>query len=141
MLVASRAVVGMARQVADNGGSASSFHETLQQAVQDMDTNGDGYLNAAEFRGPESLFRKWDANRDGQLTQSEIAEGIQRSAQERALQRNVATALRTQDADRDGVLRPEEMGVRGREFDKIDRDGDGVVNRDELARVYGSEVG
>ena len=87
-----------------------------------------------------ALFRAWDTDHDGLLTHAEIVDGIQQAALERGIAKNVDNAFRLQDADHDGALRPEEMGLLGREFHHFDTNGDGEVSRAELERIYGGEV-
>jgi Ca2+-binding EF-hand superfamily protein len=140
ILAASRALMGMLRQRAEKSDTPTQFSEQLQQAVQQMDANADGYLDATEFQGSAELFRAWDTDRDGLLTQAEIVDGLQHAARERSVAQNVDNAFRLQDADRDGVLQSEEMGLRGREFNRFDTNRDGEVSRTELERAYGGEV-
>jgi hypothetical protein len=48
-------------------------NETPQQIVQRLDTNHDGKVSAAEFKGPRlSAFDKVDTNHDGIVTPAEI---------------------------------------------------------------------
>ena len=54
--------------------------EELGQAAQiymAADTNKDGKLSKDEYFGPNAPFTKWDANKDGALTEAEITAGIQ----------------------------------------------------------------
>mgnify|MGYP001321877762 CR=1 FL=1 len=87
------------------------------------DTNGDGALSLEEFRGAQAdRFAAADADGDGRLTAAELrARGGSR--------------LAAIDADGDGAVSKSEFLAQSAGFDRADRDGDGVLDGQEAARL------
>ena len=42
--------------------------------ISKSDTNSDGKVSKAEFKGPQRIFTRFDTNKDGVLTKEEVAE-------------------------------------------------------------------
>ncbi|RAP41206.1 hypothetical protein BYZ73_11035 [Rhodovulum viride] len=92
------------------------------------DRNGDGALSRTEFETlQKEAFARLDGNGDGRLDAAELsAAGKGRGDGGRAMSR---------DANGDGVVTEAEFVAAGRAFGKLDRNGDGVLFSDELARL------
>jgi Ca2+-binding EF-hand superfamily protein len=119
---------------------------TPDDILKRYDKNGDGYLSREElppFLRPQ--FDKLDRNKDGKLDRQEIA------ATQRLLQRFRAAKLPAAnsaeveqiyqrllklDADGDGkISRAEAKGPLAKQFDKLDTNKDGYLDRSELRRA------
>jgi Ca2+-binding EF-hand superfamily protein len=86
------------------------------------DADDDGRLAAAEFQQP-GLFPAIDADRDGYVTRQEVARA------KRALE--AADFLGRFDLDDDGRVTAAEFGGAQEVFRRADRNGDGVVSRQD----------
>jgi Spy/CpxP family protein refolding chaperone len=53
-----------------------------EQFFQRLDANGDGVLDATEFRGGEEAFKRMDANSDGKVTLEEFRSGMAAAREE-----------------------------------------------------------
>jgi len=101
-------------------GSASIAAAEQQQApmrFQGLDTNRDGRISRAEWRGSDQSFRQHDWNGDGMLSGDEVRPGAARQWGE--------------DGDFDQTRRPEFRNWTERGFANLDRDRDGRVQRSE----------
>ena len=54
--------------------STPSIEEMMQHLIEDKDKDGSGTLDGAEFRISEDLFNQIDTNGDGQLNAEELVE-------------------------------------------------------------------
>lgn len=88
---------------------------------------GDGAypIAKAEFQGPEREFAYADRDQDGQLTEWEYVEFAQRTRAER----------NRFDANGDGDLTAQEMGVTPERFAQLDADRDGKLELWEVRRA------
>jgi hypothetical protein len=93
-----------------------------------LDRNNDGRLSLAEWQGPRDLFERLDLNRDGFLTRDELRQ--HRGDGGDRLDR----FFRTADANGDGRLSRSEWPGDLARFDRLDRNHDGFLTRDELGR-------
>ena len=84
------------------------------------DTNKDGQVTEEEFRGGKTLFAAYDADRDGVLTLEEVkaVKKVESGPNFRAL-----------DRDKDGFVSRQEWEGTQEEFDAVDLDHDGVWSR------------
>jgi hypothetical protein len=98
---------------------------------QAMDTDHDGVITRAEWRGSDEAFRQQDTNHDGVLSGKEVAPLP--STQLSVRQRDELVAQFTR-ADRDGDrrLRRNEWTLDLGSFEQADANGDGVVTRAEF---------
>lgn len=110
---------------------------TRQGMLALYDTNGDGKVDRAEFDAARAeQFARIDANGDGRLDSDEYL-----AEYEDRLDRRIATLgdgsdrqtrvrFGALDTDKDGRMTWEEYMVSGRRiFDRVDRNGDGIVDQ------------
>ena len=119
-----------------------------REFFRQLDANGDGQISSAEVPDQiaerfEQLLERADRNNDGQISEPELM-AVSRQLQARAAERLSPAELRAginrllKQLDRNGDRRisrqeaPRRMAGR---FDRIDRDGNGSLDRDELAPV------
>jgi len=109
--------------------------DRTQMRFREMDTDNDGVITRAEWRGNAQSFREHDTNHDGVLSGDEVWPGGNR----RDGSRREELLARFDRADRNGdgrVARNEWTGST-EAFKRMDGNGDGIVTRDEFLTVAG----
>jgi Ca2+-binding EF-hand superfamily protein len=121
---------------------------TPDKILKQDDKDGDGYLSRDEV--PPFLrlrFDQADLNKDGKLDRKEIAAVVRRLRQRYGLEpplppadspavQAVLERILRQDADKDGkISRAEARGALADNFDKLDVNKDGYLDRSELLRL------
>jgi Ca2+-binding EF-hand superfamily protein len=111
--------------------NAAPRHEEMKVRIEKIDTNGDGKFSreeSAKYKGIAKDFDKIDANKDGYLTKDEMK--AQRA-------KKVAAKLKAIDGDQDGRISRAEADAKtpmiAKHFDKLDRNVDGFIDKDEMA--------
>ena len=96
-----------------------------QSLLNAYDANGDGALDRAEFQvAQRDTFHGLDTNDDGLVTEAELqARG------------DNATNILSRDADGDGALTEAEFLSQAPGFARADKNRDGVLAGQELARL------
>ncbi len=107
-----------------------------------MDTNGDGAVSRAEWRGSVRSFQNHDWNGDGQLSGDEVRIGAQRNSNwetadhaPNRLERYVswtAAGFTNLDHDRNGRITENEWHFDRETFSRVDRNRDGGLDRTEF---------
>ena len=93
-----------------------------------FDRNADGVITLSEFPADRATFDRFDTNRDGVLTKNEVRTRLEdRNASE--------YELRQLDANRDGVISRTEWRGDRTTFDRLDRNGDGVLSSNDRGRA------
>ena len=110
-----------------------------QIRFQSMDTDHDGVITRAEWRGSDQAFRQQDTNHDGVLSGAEVA---QPPAAELRGRRRAEFIAQFEHADRDGDrrLRRNEWTLDLGSFEQADENGDGMVTRAEFLSSRPAEV-
>ena len=104
--------------------------------LEQLDKNKDGYLDRSEV--PERMrerFERMDADKDGKLSRAELGQIAQRVGQAPAARPGAGDPdllFRLLDADNDGKLSRDELQNAPRLLEKLDRNKNGVIERDEL---------
>ena len=103
-----------------------------------MDTDNDGVITRAEWRGSVQSFREHDLNHDNVLSGNEVwpGDGVNR----RDGSRSEEMIARFDRADRNGdgrVARNEWTGTTAA-FKRMDENGDGIVSREEYLAIAGN---
>lgn len=119
------ASLALAALLAASGAALAQGGEGLRR----MDANQDGKLTRAEAQAARAkLFETVDANRDGAVTPEEA-----QAARERARMERQQRAMARLDANKDGrISRDEFVRSEMRMFERMDPDGDGVIDLDAL---------
>jgi len=99
---------------------------------QNLDTNRDGFIQRAEAEAlVQAEFNQYDTDRDNKVSEPELRLIIQQAMQRAAAERQQAEARRRQGLASISDLIDMEM----READRLDKNGDGKVTRDEFIAV------
>ncbi len=91
--------------------------------LEHADADKDGKISKDEFRGPDAAFDRMDANADGFITEDEA-----KAAGDRMRDGRRQAGFARMDADGDGNVTKEEWIAA---FDKLDTNGDGVLNQED----------
>ena len=100
-----------------------------------MDTNRDGVISRSEWRGSANGFRMRDWNGDGRLSGDEVRMGAyppDTSLEARDYRMNANERFDYLDYDNNGVVTEREWDGTLDQFDRLDRNRDGRLTRDEL---------
>ena len=110
------------------GPEREGFRDPLLTAV---DTDHDGALSAAEIAGSSKSLLTLDVNHDGQLTADEMRPRPPAPADQ------AAHLIAESDTNADGKLsRSEAPDFLKSQFERIDKNGDGFIDREELAAFF-----
>ena len=101
-----------------------------QARFKAMDTDNDGKVSRSEFKGPEALYNRLDANADGVIDDQEAAQAYRQMTARASLER-----LKRLDANDDGKITRDEYQGPAALFDRLDTDGDGTLTTEELNRA------
>ena len=111
--------------------NAAPKQDEMKAKLQAIDIDGDGKFSReeiAKYKGIAKDFDKIDTNKDGYLTKDEMK--AQRA-------KKVAAKLKAIDANQDGRISRAEADAKtpmiAKHFDKLDRNGDGFIDKDEMA--------
>src|SRR5262245_28697716 len=118
--------------------AASSAQRVAPMRFQGMDTNRDGVITRAEWRGSARAFRNADWNGDGILSDDEVRPGAERpigtSGRDEppaALNEWTLAYFRTLDLNGDWRLDRSEWRASQELFTRLDRDRNGYLNAGE----------
>lgn len=89
-----------------------------------LDANNNGRIERSEWHSSADAFRWLDRNRDGVLSRAEAVGEEQQTSQ--------TDRFDAIDTNNDGRISPDEWQWSRRSFDQYDRNGDGVLRRNEL---------
>ncbi len=122
----------LAQSNGNGNGRAYGQRDREQMRFAEMDTDNDGVITRAEWRGNVQSFREHDLNHDNVLSGNEVwpGDGVNR----RDGSSREETMVRFDRADRNGdgrVARSEWTGTTAA-FKRMDENGDGIVSREEF---------
>ena len=129
-------------QPVDAGGTAEPQQGQRQQQARfrAMDTNNDGVITRAEWRGNDRSFRNHDWNHDGILSGDELRAGAvppQGNQTDRGFYEWTRAGFRSVDANGDNRITRNEWNYDYELFLRADRNRDNVLT---LAEFLGSEA-
>ncbi len=99
-----------------------------------MDKDDDGKVTKAEFVGPEAMFGRLDADKDGSIGRDEMRKAGAGNAAE------AIAKFRAMDKDGDRMISKTEFTGAPALFDRLDADDDGQLTPQEIRAARG-EVG
>ena len=105
--------------------TAPVLADRIEGQFNKLDVNKDGKVAKDEFFGSESLFDRWDADKDGFLTLDEMRAG--RKAPRKTTE---VVPERKPEKEQKGGKSPKQHGDAL--FQKLDANGDGKITKDEL---------
>jgi Ca2+-binding EF-hand superfamily protein len=123
---------------ADQQEQNENRRDNQQMRFRGMDTDNDGVITRAEWRGNDESFRQHDTNGDGVLSGEELwARAGRQQSQTPDRTRREERLARFNRADRNGDGRISFREWTGSEamFDRMDRNHDEFISRDEFLEV------
>lgn len=115
---------------AGRGAPRGGAQQLVRQAKQ-WDANGDGVIEREEWKGPQPLFTRVDADQDGKVSSKELKK-FAKEAGRRWNNRVSEAAFSRFDENGDGKISADEWKARPELFARFDVDGDGFITRAEL---------
>ena len=101
-----------------------------------LDTNHDGFLSAAEIAAASTSLLTLDRNHDGEITPDEMR------IRQQTPEERVNHLLDEWDTNKDGKISKAEAPDRlQQQFESIDKNSDGYLDRDELLQYFGANNG
>lgn len=98
-----------------------------------MDTNGDGRITRAEWRGNDRAFRNHDWNNDGVLSGDEVrVDNANTASRDESFYDWTDRGFRTLDRNRDGRIARGEWDYDAATFNRADRNNDDSLSRSEF---------
>jgi Ca2+-binding EF-hand superfamily protein len=115
-----------------NGGANGQNRDTREQMrFRAMDTDNDGVITRAEWRGDDQSFREHDLNHDGVLSGEEVSPRVVNDRADRSRREEMTTRFERADRNGDGRIARSEWAGATAAFKRMDEDGDGAVTRQE----------
>lgn len=110
--------------------------DKILEHLKKLDANGDGKIVRDEFPGREEIFQRLDENHDGAITGEEFIAGMKKRQDNLP---PVFSRMARLDTNKDGALSKEEFqtGINTL-FERLDRNGDSILNRDDWKRGPGT---
>jgi Ca2+-binding EF-hand superfamily protein len=124
---------------ADHHAGDDDHHTHMADTFRAADSDGNGSLDREEAKTLPRVaknFERLDTDKDGAVSQEELAAGMKRMhGKSRKMHRKAMAAFQKADADQDGTLDRSEAAAMprvARNFEAIDTDGSGTVSLAEM---------
>jgi len=117
--------------------TSPAFASPAEDAFKRMDTDGNGKVTAVENAAfAETMFKQSDTNYDGQVSAAEC-DSAQAAHGNKVDPKASLRHLQIVDTDRSGQISLSENAAFAQsEFARADKNGDGVLNEDEVEAQY-----
>jgi Ca2+-binding EF-hand superfamily protein len=109
--------------------------EGKEMRFRAMDVDNDGVITRDEWRGNDESFRQHDTNRDGVLSGDEVWVPAGQGTPDRARREERAARFERVDTNGDGRVSVREWTGTRAMFDRMDRNHDEFLSRDEFMDV------
>jgi len=113
-------------------GGAPMSAEDVARRFKEADKNGDGKVTADEFPGPPERFAMIDKDKDGAITQEELAAAMKAMAAGGEGGKGGKRMMMRLDKDGDGKVSRTEFPGGDEGFAKLDKNKDGFITPDEV---------
>ena len=100
-----------------------------------MDSDHDGVIIRAEWRGSTQSFREHDVNHDGVLSGDEVWPADGRNRRDGSRRDELTARFDSADRNRDGHVARSEWTGSTAAFKRMDENGDGLVTREEFLAI------
>jgi Ca2+-binding EF-hand superfamily protein len=120
------------------GNSRSNGQQGDDRDMQfrEMDTDHDGVITRAEWRGSAQSFREHDTNHDGVLSGDELWPNG-RNRRDGSRREEMMARFERADRNGDGRIARSEWTGSTAAFKRMDENGDGIITRDEYLAIVG----
>jgi Ca2+-binding EF-hand superfamily protein len=142
LAVAAALSVPAAAEAQDRGRGAANRVDRQQQNSREgkqmrfrgMDADNDGVITREEWRGNDESFKQQDTNRDGVLSGDEVwvPAGRDQQTPDRLRREERAARFERVDTNADGRVSLREWAGSRAMFDRMDRNHDEFISRDEF---------
>lgn len=113
--------------------NASNIATRMDPLLNALDADHNGVISAEEIALAGKSLLVLDRNGDGEITADEMR------VRQQTPQERVDHLLEEWDTNKDGKLAKSEVPDRmQQQFESIDKNGDGILNRDELLQYFGT---
>ncbi len=132
-------VVTQAEAEAARAKMGDKMKEHADERFAKKDTNKNGKLERSEVaRMPDEKFKAIDTNKDGALSKEELKAGFAAHHGEHGAKGEGHDMFSAADTNKDGKLTAAEVQAAGdARFKKMDKNGDGVITKDEMPEHRG----
>jgi Ca2+-binding EF-hand superfamily protein len=125
---------GAAKQ-AERQQQSENRREGKEMRFRGMDVDNDGVITRDEWRGNDESFRQQDTNRDGVLSGDEVWVPAAQGTPDRSRREERAARFERADTNGDGRISVREWTGTRAMFDRMDRNRDEFLSRDEFMEV------
>ena len=126
-------ILVFAQEHGEHAGRGGEHGQRLSAMMEQWDTNEDGQLTKEEFKGPDEMFERLDADGDGVITKAEVeAVRAQRGQRGGDPAQRWQHMLERVDANNDGQISKDEFQGEDEVFDRLDGNGDGTLSQEEF---------
>ena len=110
------------------GGEQGGHHHAMGAGgfIKHFDTDNDGKVSKAEFKGPAEKFTELDKNGDGFITADEVPQAPAGGMHE--------GFIKHFDTDNDGKVSKAEFKGPAEKFTELDKNADGFISADEAPK-------